>query len=300
MQAFVLAAGYGTRLRPYTTLRPKPLFPVCNQPLVLRLLHQLRQSGYAPVVVNCHHLAGQLVAALSGLPGVLLQEEDEILGTGGGLRRALPRLSPEPLLVINGDLYHEVDPALVHARHRSSGTAVTLALHDYPRFNVVTVQGGLVRGFGDIGDQGDQDGERLAFTGIHVVDPAVLARIPATGFFHIIDLYRQLAEEGLVGYERVDGSMWRDIGTPADYLQLHGELLSGRGWLVDPAARLEAGVVLEDWGCIGSGAVVGAGARLRRCVVWDGARIPANAVCTDRILTGDPKIDAFPATGERP
>ena len=294
MQAIILAAGYGTRLRPYTDIRPKPLFPVGNRPLLHLLLEQARACACWPILVNSHHLAAQIEAALAPWPEVLRQFEPEILGTGGSLRQALNRLDNDPILVMNGDLYHQIDLEQVYHRHLLSKNDVTLALHDYPRFNNVTIEGDRVRDFGGAGDQ------QLAFTGIHVVDPEVIEQIPAHGFFHIIDLYRDLAREGRVGYCRVDGALWRDIGTPADYLQLHAELLSGESrWLIDPTTRIGSGVELAEWGCIGPGAVIGDGAQLCRSVVWDRAEVRAGAVYTDAIITGEAKIDALPgAIGE--
>jgi mannose-1-phosphate guanylyltransferase len=285
MQAILLAAGYGTRLRPYTGLRPKTLFPVTNRPLLHRLLDQLCALSAEPVLVNCHHLAAQVKAALAGRPGVLVQHEAEILGTGGSLRLAIDQMANDPVLVMNGDLFHDIDLERVYHHHLRSGFDVTMAMHDHPRFNTVTVQDDRVQGFDG------EAGERLAFTGIQVVDPDAIERIPRQGFFHIIDLYRELVTRGRIGCCRVDGSPWRDIGTPADYLGLHRELLAGRGWLVDPTARMAAGVVLDGWGCVGAGAQVGEGARLCDCVVWDGATVADNTVCTGRILTGEPAID---------
>jgi mannose-1-phosphate guanylyltransferase len=287
MQAILLAAGYGTRLHPYSTLRPKPLFPILNQPLLHRLLEQLQVCNCWPILINCHHQAVQIEAALTAWPEVLIQFEPEILGTGGALRKALDRMDNDPVLVMNGDLFHGIDLEQVYHQHLLSKNDVTLALHDYPRFNNVGVEGDRVRSFGDGGA-----GNRLAFTGIHVVDPEVIERIPATGFHHIIDLYRELAVEGKVGYCRVDGLRWQDIGTPVDYLQLHEELLAGKGgWVVDPTARIGSEVVLEGWGCIGPGAVIGDGVRLCRSVVWDDA-IVTTGTYADAIVTGNPEIDA--------
>ncbi|ADW17200.1 Nucleotidyl transferase [Desulfobulbus propionicus DSM 2032] len=295
MQAILLAAGYGTRLRPYTDIRPKPLFPVVNQPLLHRLLGQLQARDCWPVLVNCHHLAAQIETALAPWPGILIQHEPEILGTGGALRKGLDRLDNDPVLVMNGDLYHDIDPEWVYHRHLLSKNDVTLALHDYPRFNTVGVEGDRVRSFGD------GQGEQLAFTGIHVVDPEVIERIPAGRFHHIIDLYRELAAAGKVGYCRVDGRCWRDIGTPADYLDLHRELLAAHeGWVIDPSARLGSGVVLEEWGCIGAGAMIGDGARLCRSVVWDGAEIAAGSRFSDAIVSGDAAIDAAACSAGQP
>jgi len=286
MQAILLAAGFGTRLRPYTTLRPKPLFPVVNRPLLHRLIGQVQACDCRPVLVNCHHLAQQVEAALAPWPSVLVQSEPEILGTGGSLRQALDRLDNDPILVVNADLFHGIDLEQVYHRHLLSKNDVTLALHDYPRFNNVGIEGDRVRSFG-------QDaGERLAFTGIQVVDPEVIERIPPNRFHHIIDLYRELAAEGRIGFCRGDGAPWRDIGTPADYLQLHGELLAAEpGWVIDPSARIGSEVVLEGWGCIGPGAMIGDHARLCRSVVWDGAEVAAGSVFVDAIVTGRADID---------
>ncbi len=288
MQAILLAAGYGTRLRPYTNLRPKPLFPVVNRPLLHLLLNQLRSCDCSPILVNCHHLAAQIEAALRAWPEVLVQYEPEILGTGGSLRKALNRLDNDPVLVMNADIYHRIDLEKVYHQHLLSKNDITLAMHDYPRFNTVGVADDRVRTFAA------NVGERLAFTGIHVVDPEVIEMIPENGFHHIIDLYQQLAEQGRVGYCRIDGAPWRDIGTPADYLQLHGELLSKEsGWVIDATAELGTDLELEGWGCIGPGARIGNGVRLCRSVVWDGAELAAGSSWSDTLITGNPEIDVL-------
>lgn len=278
MQAMLLAAGYGTRLRPYSQIRPKPLFPVLNRPLLFHLLDQLRD--YAPLVVNCHHLSGQIQTALAQRPELRIQYEPEILGTGGSLRQACDHLQDAPLLVMNGDIFHDIDLAAIWAAHQRSGLGVTLALHDYPRFNKVGVtQDGQVRGFHAA------EGEQLAFTGIHILTPEVIRMIPVGRFYHIIDLYETLAQQGQVGYCRTDGCFWRDMGTPADYLALHGELLGSSGkWLIAPSAHIGRNVFLEDWGCIGAHARIGDGARLSRCVVWDHATVLAGDIHQDAII----------------
>jgi mannose-1-phosphate guanylyltransferase len=294
MQAILLAAGFGTRLRPYTLIRPKPLFPVLNRPLLHILLDRLQASGCRKTVVNCHHLAGQIQDALTGYPDVHIQVEPEILGTGGSLRLAMEQLSGEPILVMNGDVFHTVDLTELYKYHLESGNKVTLAMHDYPRFNTVGVQGERVVSF-----QPGPAEQRLAFTGIHVVEPEVLYKIPAQSFFHIIDLYEELAVQGMVGIKRVDGAFWRDIGTLEDYLQLHRELLDsdsgipftgkGRrqgGWLLGENVRLGDNVRLRDWGCLGHGVRVGDLTILCRSVVWDQARIADGSRIIDTIVTG--------------
>ena len=294
-QAMILAAGFGTRLTPYTLVRPKPLFPVLNRPLLHILLDMAAGAGCERIVVNGHHLAGQIQTALAGYPHVFFQHEEKILGTGGSLRRAMNMLDDAaPLLVMNGDIVHSVDLGALYRHHLQSGNLVTMALHDHERFNSVVVAGDRVCGFGP-----DLDGEKLAFTGIHVVDPHILTRIPQHSFFHIIDLYQELAGEGSIGLYRVDGAYWQDMGTPEDYLQLHRDLLTGpaRGlitgmgqrqgnWLVAADARLASGVRLDGWGCIGAAAEICSGACLCRTVIWPGARISAGTVVADSIVIG--------------
>ncbi|MGD9949207.1 MAG: sugar phosphate nucleotidyltransferase [Desulfobulbus sp.] len=287
MQAIVLAAGFGTRLQPYTTIRAKPLFPVVNRLLLHRLLSQLAACDCGPVVVNCHHLPEQIEEALKAWPGVQLQVEPEILGTGGALRKALDNMDNDPILVMNGDLYHEIDPEWVYHRHLLSRNDVTMALHDYPRFNTVRIGGDRVLGFTEAAQE-----NCLAFTGIHVVDPEVLERIALGRFHHIIDLYQDMARKDRVGYCRTDSAFWYDIGTPTDYLQLHARLLEpAGGWQVEPSACLGADVLLSGWGCIGAEAGIGAGTVLHNCVVWPGATVPAGARAEGAIITGNGDID---------
>jgi mannose-1-phosphate guanylyltransferase len=295
MQAMLLAAGLGTRLRPYSHIRPKPLFPVLNRPLLLILLDMLQQAGCTRIVVNGHHLSHLVEETVSRLPNVLFQAEPEILGTGGSLRQALPLFSGEPLLVMNGDICHDIDIATLYRHHRQAGNAVTMALHDYPRFNTVAIRDGAVFSFRP--DNPVVKENLLAFTGIHVVDPEIIRRIPGGRFFHIIDLYEELIREGgKISFSRVDGSFWCDIGTLEDYLQLHADLLTGSRrhslplekpasqWLVSRDAVIGDNVDFAGWGCVGK-AKIGADVSLRNCVVWDGATIPAESCLEDAIVT---------------
>lgn len=296
MQAMLLAAGLGTRLRPYTLVLPKPLFPVLNRPLLHVLIDMLRESGCTKTVVNGHHLRERIKEAVNYLPDVQFQDEPEILGTGGGIRQALSRFSHEPILVMNGDIFHTVDLAELYRQHVNSGNSVTLALHDYPRFNSVAVHNDRIVSFRAAGEV--PANRLLAFTGIHVVDPEVIKQIPSGQFYHIIELYESLARRGKqVGFVRVDDCFWSDIGTPEDYLKLHKELLAGIGvknaslpvaqgqWLIDNQARIANDAVLAGWGCIGK-ADIGSGVTLKNCVIWDSAAVPDGS-CLENMIIAD-------------
>lgn len=292
MQAMILAAGFGTRLLPYTLIRPKPLFPILNHPLLLLTIQRLQQAGCDHIVVNCHYLRDQIVHSLQGIPGVMVQEESSVLGTGGGLRLALDLFRDEPLLVTNGDIYHTIDYHRLYQSHQGKGVPVTLAMHDCPRFNTVAVADGRVCSFDD-----RSKGELLAFTGLHVLQPEVLAAIPAQGEYSIIDLYRQLIGQGQpISVTRVDDCFWADMGTVEDYLALHGGLLTGEiprwpelglpeksPFLFGDKVITGSDLVLHDWVCVGD-ALIGNSIHLQRSVVWDGARIEEGSRIVDQLV----------------
>jgi mannose-1-phosphate guanylyltransferase len=300
MKAMILAAGSGTRLRPYSEVLPKPLFPILERPLLLHLLKQLRDQGFESVLVNAHYLRHRFVQLLASRPGVALQLEEMKLGTGGGLRLAMEQLAPGPVLVMNGDTLISCRLGELAARHQASGARISLVVHDHPRFNNLGVTpGGLVTAFRVGPDQRRNRGERLlAFTGVHFLDPALLRGVPLGKFQDIIDYYGVLAASGeRINALEVRGHYWADMGTPADYLTLHRELLTGQAhpWpdfldrpsspvLLGEGAEVGRDALCEQWAMIGAGARIGAGAVVRRSVVWPGARVAAGALVEDRIV----------------
>lgn len=296
MKAMILAAGLGTRLLPYSLLRPKPLFPVLDRPLLLQTIDRLKEAGFTTIIVNCHHLAEQFQPILADIKGLHLQREEMILGTGGGLRRAVDLMGDEPLLVVNGDIYHTIDYGEVYRQHCQQKSKVSLVLHDYPRFNNVCVDAALsVTGF----TKTAKNPAALAFTGIHIVNPEVLRLIPAGTFSNIIDCYQLWMNRGnTIRACVVTGHFWTDIGTPTDYLKLHGDLLRGRvkgcgdpapgrydGRYTADSAIVGHGVTITDWAAIGSRSRIGNGAKLSRVVVWDGAVVKPGAELAGLIVT---------------
>ncbi|SDO99093.1 nucleotidyltransferase family protein [Desulforhopalus singaporensis] len=294
MQAMILAAGLGTRLLPHSAVRPKPLFPILNKPLLPVLVARLKNFGFDHIIVNCHHLRSQIVEALSATEGVVVQEEEILLGTGGGMRKALRHMRDEPLLVVNGDIYHTVNLGEMYRDHCSNEPGITLAMHDYPRFNGVMVNQGRVVGFNNT-----QNGRQLAFTGLHVVDPVLLENIELDRFSCIIDHYRKLLQAGLdIRCYRVDHCYWTDMGTVGDYLQLHHDLLTGKvdrwaelgevshPYCIDGDAKLAERVAMSGWVSVGKAEILG-DSLLERVVVWDDVSIPAGIKLVDTIISGD-------------
>ena len=203
MKAMILAAGLGTRLLPYTLKRPKPLFPILNKPLLGLTISRIKKAGFSEIVVNAHHLRHQIKEALQYETDIVLQEEEKILGTGGGLRLALPELGHEPVLVVNGDIYHSIDYRNIYRFHCKTQSEVTLVVHDFPRFNSITMdQAGCVTSFDNSGTSGNKNGRMLAFTGIHVINPDILGAIQHDTASCIIDL---VSMESSSAHINIDG-----------------------------------------------------------------------------------------------
>ena len=290
----ILAAGFGARLLPYTKICPKPLFPIMNKPLLLLTIERLQRAGFDHIVVNCHYLRRQIVDLLQNLDGVLIQEENVILGTGGGLRLAMESFRDEPVLVTNSDIYHMVDYRSLYEAHQNDTASVTLAMHDFPRFNKVSVQGSRVTGF-DV-DTSENKG-LSAFTGLHVLNPEILTALPLLKSTSIIDLYRRLLQEKKrIRAFRTDGCYWTDIGTVHDYLALHGGLLTGAvpwwpelGLQPESPFFLAEGMycadtpVMRDWVCAGRVAM-GEDVHLERVVLWDGVSVPEGSRLQDTLI----------------
>jgi len=224
----ILAAGLGTRFKPWTDLHPKALAPVNGKSLLQRNIEYLQRYSIRDVVVNVHHFAGQITEALTVNKGwgsrfTISDETAEVLETGGGLKKARPFLDGAPFVLMNVDILTDMDLAAMigdHFRHRP---LATLAVTDrstsrYFLFNgrdelcgwrnVQTGQERLAR----------PDGGALvqkAFSGIHVIDPALFPLIGRQGKFSMVDLYLDLAAAHTIrGFDH-SHSRLIDVGRPA-------------------------------------------------------------------------------------
>jgi aminoglycoside/choline kinase family phosphotransferase/dTDP-glucose pyrophosphorylase len=217
MKALVLAAGLGTRLRPYSEHTPKPLFPVGGRPVLARIIEQLITAGCTAVVVNTHHLHHQIeahVAANTYPIPVTTCHEPQILGTGGAIKNLLDFWYRDPFMVINSDIVTDIDFHDVYRFHCGHDHPVTLVLKDYPRVNTVQMDTNhFVNGFSS-----KTQANGLTFTGIQVCDPEVLEFIPDQGFYHSIEMYREMLSRGyqIAAYTAGD-HYWTDMGTAEDY-----------------------------------------------------------------------------------
>ena len=208
MRAMILAAGLGTRMRPLTDQCPKPLLEAGGKPLIVHHLERLRAGGIIDVVINVSYRAEQLVAALGdgrdfGVH-IAWSRETTPLETGGGIRQALPLLGEAPFLLVNGDVWCDLDPAGLPALGDDLARLVLVDNPDHhPQGDFHLDAAGRVHAEGE---------PRLTFAGISLLDPALVADEPP-GAFALAPLLRRAMAEGRVGGHRHRGA-WVDVGTP--------------------------------------------------------------------------------------
>jgi len=291
MKAMILAAGLGTRLRPLTELKPKALMPVANKPILVRNIEYLISHGITEIIVNAHHHSQQVVDYLKGGASfglnIEVKVEPEILGTGGGIKNTEDFWDKEPFFIINSDILTDIDLPAVYQVHHTSGALVTLVLHDCEPYNQIQVDDQW--NITDIAK--DNMPGRLAFTGIHVINPEVLSHIPQGIFSDIIECYRQLIRLGKpVLACLVKGHFWRDIGSIQSYLEANREL-ADNSFVIGPGCSIDASVKLMDWAVVGENGHLGKNVELQRSVLWEGVTVKEGLKIVDSVVTSGREVD---------
>jgi mannose-1-phosphate guanylyltransferase len=303
LRALVLTAGLGTRLEPLTYVRAKAAVPVNGETLARRVIRWLTSFGIQDFVLNLHHLPATIAASVGDASDlgarVRYSWENPVLGSAGGPRHALPLLSdsivsdiesrpdpgsrtPDPgrFLIVNGDTLTDVDISAMFTAHVVSGAVVTMALVHNPRPDkyggVIVSDEGWVRGFSRAGSAT----EGYHFIGVQIVEARAFAAledgVPAQT---VGALYPQM-----IGSDKrsvaafVCNASFRDVGTPADYLEtsihlaaVEGDhMKAGRGGKIDPGVAVVRSAVWDD-------VRIGPGTELTECVVCDGVELAANA-----------------------
>jgi NDP-sugar pyrophosphorylase family protein len=242
MKAMILAAGLGTRLRPLTNNRPKALVTLAGKTLLQITIERLLCCGVDEIIVNAHHFADQIEAFLSANNyfGIRIEisREDELLDTGGGIKKAAWFFGgdDEPFLLHNVDVLSTIDLGAMVRAHRERDALATLAVMDRRTSRYLLFdQTGLLCGRRAGLDGAPEMARRvdatqpLAFCGIHVISPRLLTRLTEEGAFSIISAYLRLAAEGeQITAFHADNAAWRDLGKQASLAEAERELSEGR------------------------------------------------------------------------
>jgi NDP-sugar pyrophosphorylase family protein len=247
MKAMILAAGMGTRLRPLTDDRPKALVEVAGHPMLEIVLRRLMAAGVREVIINTHHFADMISRFLAmnqnfGMR-VEVSHEDELLDSGGGLKKAawffLEKHLQDPFILHNVDVMSNIDLDGMLRFHVEHDALATLAVqHRDTSRPLLFDPNGQLRGRASVHaeDRKEAPGrptaetvvEELAFAGIHILSPRIFQKIEEEGAFSIITTYVRLAARGerIKGF-RADQYYWRDLGRP-ESVALAAEELAGR------------------------------------------------------------------------
>jgi MurNAc alpha-1-phosphate uridylyltransferase len=232
MKALLLAAGLGTRLKPFTDNHPKALAPVNGHSLLEINIRNLQKFGIYDVVVNVHHFASQIIETLQqqnsfGSRFQISDESDEVLETGGGLKKAAPFFKDErDFLVMNVDMLTNANLEEMIQQHQKKGALATLAVQQrnssrYFLFddamqlkgweNVSTGEHkpAIVKGFT----------KQFAFSGIQILNHNIFSKITREGKFSLVDIYLDLcATEKITGLDH-SGDLLLDVGKPESLIK---------------------------------------------------------------------------------
>jgi mannose-1-phosphate guanylyltransferase/phosphomannomutase len=322
MRAVIMAGGEGTRLRPLTSLRPKPMVPIVNRPIMEHIVGLCHWHGIDDIVATLQFMP-QVVRDYFGDGeewGVRIEyaTEDIPMGTAGSVKNAESLLGGETFVVISGDALTDIDLNDLVAAHKAKGAAVTIALKRVPdplEFGVVvTDTEGRIERFLEKPTWGQVFSDTIN-TGIYVIEPEVLQFVPDHGQFDFAaDLFPMLLEKGYPLYGHVTERYWTDVGSLQSYIQAHWDVMdhkvglyvpgvqgNGDVWIGEGAdvdrdavvgtkvviganAKIRAGASVGDYAIIGDSCLVSSGASVSRSIVWSDSFIGEGAEIVGAVI----------------
>jgi mannose-1-phosphate guanylyltransferase len=287
-QAFVLGAGLGTRLRPLTEELPKPLVPIFQKPLITFALDHLIDIGIDKLFINTHRLPETFAAAFpeNRYAGIKLSfvNEPVLLDTGGGIKNIEAELGSEPFITYSGDVLTDVRLRPLIEEHFKRGNDVTLALRKTGLGSDIAVRDNRVI---DISKRYGVPGE-FDFANIAIWNRSIFARVPPKQRISFIPIVRDwIGQGGKIGAVVLDEGQWFNLGSRAEYFEVHRAILEGwhpayvkgSDWLAraHPSAVVDPTAQLRGCSVVGEHCRVGAGALLEDTIAWPGSQIASNA-----------------------
>ena len=287
-QAFVLGAGLGTRLRPLTEELPKPLVPIFQKPLITFALDHLIDLGIQKIFINTHRLPETFAAAFPGNRYAALDlnfvNEPVLLETGGGIKNIEAQLGSEPFITYSGDVLTDMPLQPLLDEHFNRGNNVTLALRQTGLGSAIAFRDGSVVDIsGRRGIPGNFD-----FANIAIWDSAIFNRIPAGRKISFIPILGEwISQGGKIGGVVLDKGEWFNLGSRAEYFDVHRAILGGwrpayvteTGWTapIHPSAVVDPSATIRGCSVVGKDCRVGAYALLEDTIVWPGSQIASNS-----------------------
>lgn len=239
MRTLVLAAGFGTRMRPITNYVPKALVPVCGKPLLQHTLEQLSSQDTGPFLVNTHYFHEQIVAFGQScpVPFEISHEKEQILGSGGGIFAARDWLNQDPVFcVVNAEPLKQVELVPLVRQFAASGAGIGLVSAPVKKNATIFAHKGSIDYAGTTADNlHGVPVDSYAFVGVTFFARAVLEMVTESDF-SVVPLWSRAAESGAGTIILNAGTdcWWQDIGNPSELAQVHFDCLNGDNPMVPP------------------------------------------------------------------
>ena len=255
MKAIIMAGGEGTRLRPLTVHRPKPLVPVGGKPIMLHIIELLKRHGFEQAIATVHYLADEIEGYFGDGQefgfSLRYSVEDIPLGTAGSVKKAAETFNVnETLLVLSGDSLTDIDLSEAIAFHKDRGALVTIILSRVSNpleYGVVIVdETGRIQRFLEK-PSGDEAFSDTVNTGIYIIEPEVLSYIGNQQFVDFSqNLFPKLLQEGKPLYGFISNGYWCDVGNHTTYMEANFDILYGKVSVILDGEEIRPGVVVGE------------------------------------------------------
>lgn len=314
MKAIIIAGGLGTRLRPLTYNRPKPIVSMMNKPFVVHQLELLKKHGINEIVLNLHYMPKNMEYILGDGSkfGVKLfySIEKQPLGTAGAVKNAEQYFDNDPLVILNGDTLTDINISEVIAFHKKNKAVATLTLtnvEDPTHYGlVITGPDGRIKSFLEKPnwEQVAQYSTKTINAGIYVLDPAIFKDVPENTVYSFErQLFPKILESGQNFYSVTSDAYWMDIGSPQKYMQAHRDILNGEvpfnmieekkdnnKWVgknakIDPSVRLKGPLVIGEKSSVKKSSKINP-----FTVIGDNVNISENAFLEDCVILRNCRI----------
>jgi len=326
MKAFIMAAGEGTRLRPLTYIRPKPLVPLGNKPIISRIISLLKSGGITDIIINLHY-KGERIKGFIGKGedlgvDIVYSEEEVLLGTAGGVKK-MEEFLPDTFVVISGDIATDINIKEMVAFHKKKKALFTLAVSivdDPTKYGVVSLNSdGKIQKFLEKPSR-DRVFSPLVNAGIYIMEKEVLKDVPKDTFYDFgKQLLPILLERNAPLYGYLSSAYWKDIGNITDYKKVHSDIGDGKlqiphhgelftdnvrigiGTYVDKAnffgnvfignnVYIEDGVTIVGPTFIGDNAKIEKGARIEESIIWEDVCIEEYSTVVKSVIGDNTRI----------
>ncbi len=224
--AMLLSAGFGTRLKPLTLKKPKPLIEYTGKPMIEHVINKLISSGITKIVINTHYLSEQIEDYFNMYnfnAEIILVHEKQILGTGGAIKNAKRYLTASHFLIHNADVISDIDIGKMFSQHIQSGAFATLAVNQRETSRPLlfdsnnNIAGRIIDSKVFTNGKNQHELSQKAFCGIHIVSSEIFEFMPSENKFDIIDLYLKRSKFKNITYYDISENYWKDLGKIEDF-----------------------------------------------------------------------------------